>query len=42
MLLEEKTMGGHGHHHEEDSSVPMKVGIFMICMFIMIAFVATL
>lgn len=35
-------MSGHGEHHEEDSSVPMKVGIFLICMIAMIAVVATL
>lgn len=35
-------MGGHGHHHEEDSSVPMKVGIFLICTFIMIVLIASL
>lgn len=35
-------MGGHGEHHEEDSTVPFKVGIFMICMFAMIMVVATL
>lgn len=35
-------MSGHDEHHEEDSTVPFKVGIFMICMFAMIALVATL
>jgi hypothetical protein len=35
-------MGGHGEHHEEDTSVPMKVGIFLICMIAMIVVVATL
>ncbi len=35
-------MSGHDEHHAEDSTVPMKVGIFMICMFAMIAVVATL
>ena len=35
----------HGHgdgHHAEDSTVPMKVGIFLICVFGIIALIAIL
>ncbi len=42
MAKEERKMGGHEEHHEEDSSVPLKVGIFMICMFVIIAAIAVL
>jgi hypothetical protein len=35
-------MSGHAHHHEEDSTVPMKVGIFLICVFVVIALIASL
>jgi hypothetical protein len=40
-----ENMSGHGHgdgHHGEDSTVPMKVGIFLICTFAIIALIATL
>lgn len=35
-------MSGHDQHHEEDPTVPMKVGIILICTFIAIALIATL
>lgn len=35
-------MGGHDHHHAEDTTVPLKVGIFLVCTFLIIAWVATL
>ena len=41
-VTKEFNMGGHGHHPEEDSSVPMKVGIILICTFIAIALIANL
>jgi hypothetical protein len=35
-------MSGHDEHHEEDSTVPMKVGIFFICICAIIAIIAML
>jgi hypothetical protein len=35
-------MSGHDQHPEEDPTVPMKVGIILICIFIAIALIATL
>ncbi len=32
--------GGHDGHHAEDSTVPMKVGIFLVCTFIIIAVIS--
>lgn len=35
-------MGGHGEHHEEDHSVPMKVGAVIIFTFLIIVQIAVL
>jgi hypothetical protein len=46
-----ENMSGHGHghgdghgdgHHAEDTTVPMKVGIFLICTFAVIVLIAIL